>query len=227
MQRCKGCAYSTITVDPEIENQVRGVLVNNIEVILFEELDDIAYDGLMEHQRNGGDLKILQVLNFSSYAALKGIKVTKDIIGCEGRLPPELSVPNIVEYILTLKSFSGNKERIFARAMKGQIVSSLNFLINPGMDQEATDVSHHIIEVFKKATGPNNNLIKKCILIPGDCDDSVDPGDESVAYEPEEQSMTSGMNESQQELVAPLSKLEEKFQAFERMDKKLCQLVDQ
>jgi hypothetical protein len=113
MRDAKAVHISTITVDPEIENQVREALVN-IKVILFEELDDIAYDGLMEHQRNGGDLKILQVSNFSPYAAFKGIKVTKDIIECKGRLPPELSNLNIVEYILTLKSFSGNKERIFA-----------------------------------------------------------------------------------------------------------------
>jgi hypothetical protein len=72
----------------------------------------------------------------------------------------------------------------------------------------------------KKHLDPTQPNKETYILIPGDCDDSVDPG-EPVAYEPEEQSMTSELNESLQELVARLSKLEEKFQAFEQMDKKL------
>ena len=104
--------------------------------------------------------------------------------------------------------------------MRGRVASSMNFLINPGMDQEAIDISQHIVEVFKKATGPNNILITTRIIIPGDHEYSENLGDPS-AYETEDRSMTSGMNEPQQELVERLSKLEEKFQAFERMDKKL------
>jgi hypothetical protein len=104
--------------------------------------------------------------------------------------------------------------------MKGRIASSMNFLINPNMDQEASDISNHIIEVFQRATGPNNNLIKASILIPGDESGSVflpsTPGDEQ-----NDQQVEFEYTEPQHDLVTRLSKLEEKFQAFERMDKKL------
>ena len=116
MRDAQDMHIAKITVDSEIADHVRKALVNielkiphEIQVILYEELDDIAFDATMEHQRNGGDLKILQVSNFSPYAALKGIKIAKDIIGCEGNVPNELQNLNIVEYVVSLKS-SGKRE---------------------------------------------------------------------------------------------------------------------
>jgi hypothetical protein len=193
---------------------------HDVQVVLYEELDDTSFDDTIEYQKNGGDLHILQISNFSPYAALKGIKVTKEILGGKGRVPAEIENLNIVEYIFTLKAASGSRESIFARAMKGRIASSMNFLINPNMDQEASDISDHIVEVFQRATGPNNNLIKASILIPGDENGSV-LSPSLPADEQNDQQVEFEYTEPQHDLVTWLSKLEEKFQAFERMDKKL------